>query len=329
MTEPLIHVVMPTYNREKTLAISVESIIKQTHENWHLVIVDDSSTDNSAAVINKLVERDKRISTKKNTEYSHSCAGARLSGLTDINGDYIAFLDSDDTWPEYHLSEFVSYLESNKDIDYVFGDIRRVNPLGDVIVKSKFQDESGLPSELDIDWQGDWGKIAGKNASKIAIKSRFNTGMHTALFRSFFFEVTPLRDVYGCEDALLTMEALNKNMRIAVCKKIHLNYLIHDDNVSSVGTNMTFKHLEKNSLSEINFYENLIPKYLKLSAEEERSRVNKLADLYVWYLAYNTYSKFGMQKQALKYILKGIKLRPYSLRYYKSLIANTFKSLRK
>jgi len=320
---------MPTYNRQKTLAISVESIIKQTHENWHLVIVDDSSTDNSAAVINKLVERDKRISTKKNTEYSHSCAGARLSGLTDINGDYIAFLDSDDTWPEYHLSEFVSYLESNKDIDYVFGDIRRVNPLGDVIVKSKFQDESGLPSELDIDWQGDWGKIAGKNASKIAIKSRFNTGMHTALFRSFFFEVTPLRDVYGCEDALLTMEALNKNMRIAVCKKIHLNYLIHDDNVSSVGTNMTFKHLEKNSLSEINFYENLIPKYLKLNAEEERSRINKLADLYVWYLAYNTYSQFGMQKQALKYILKGIKLRPHSLRYYKSFIATTLNSLRK
>lgn len=65
MTEPLIHVVMPTYNREKTLAISVESIIKQTHENWQLVIVDDSSTDNSAAVINELVERDKRISTKK------------------------------------------------------------------------------------------------------------------------------------------------------------------------------------------------------------------------------------------------------------------------
>jgi glycosyltransferase involved in cell wall biosynthesis len=61
----LIHVVMPTYNREKTLAISVESIIKQTHENWQLVIVDDSSTDNSAAVINELVERDKRISTKK------------------------------------------------------------------------------------------------------------------------------------------------------------------------------------------------------------------------------------------------------------------------
>jgi hypothetical protein len=64
------------------------------------------------------------------------------------------------------------------------------------------------------------------------------------------------------------MEALNKKMRIAVCKKIHLNYLIHDDNVSSVGTNMTFKHLQKNSLSEINFYENLIPKYLKLNAEK-------------------------------------------------------------
>jgi glycosyltransferase involved in cell wall biosynthesis len=56
MTELLINAVMPTYNRKKILAISAESIIKQTHENWHLVIVDNSLTDNSAAVINKLVE---------------------------------------------------------------------------------------------------------------------------------------------------------------------------------------------------------------------------------------------------------------------------------
>lgn len=327
MIEATVYIVMPVYNREKTLANSVQSILEQTYSNWILTIVNDSSTDNSETVIDRLMLQDKRIRKKTNTEYSHSCAGARLSGLMDSSGDYIAFLDSDDTWPEYHLSEFVEYLESNQDVDYVFGDIKRVNQQNETIVESKFKTELGLPSKLQIKWNGKWGKIASEGAVKTAMQSRFNSGMHTAVFRANFFKKVPLRDVYGCEDALLTLEALSKNITIAICNKIHLHYLIHEDNVSSVGSNMTFEHVEKNSLSEVEFYKNLIPKFVHLNEAEDRERKIKLADLYVWYLGYNTYSKFGQHSKALPFILKGIKIRPFNYNYYITFISTLIKTL--
>tara|TARA_R110001606_G_scaffold176841_3_gene323368 strand:+ start:8513 stop:9481 length:969 start_codon:yes stop_codon:yes gene_type:complete len=317
---------MPVFNREKTLARSVQSIIAQTYKDWMLMIVDDGSTDNSPEVIKRLVAEDDRIRSKSNTEYSHSCAGARLAGLIDKTGKYVAFLDSDDTWPEYHLEEFVEFLESNIDVDYVFGDIKRVNQWGKTLVGSKFKDENGIPLELEITWDGIWGKISLNNSTEIAIKSRFNSGMHTALFKKHFFDKVPLRDVYGCEDALLTMESLNKGMHIVICNKIHLNYLVHDENVSSVGTNMSFEHSEKNSLSEIDFYENLIPLYINLNKCEDNARMNKLAGLYVWHLAYNTYVNFGKYQEALTYIGKGIKIRPFNIQYYKTYISTLLKA---
>ena len=94
---------MPVYNREKTLEKSVRSIIEQSYQNWKLVIVDDNSTDSSLSLIKTLSEKDHRISCKINTKYSHSPAGARLSGLEAVEGSYVSFLDSDDTWPSYHL----------------------------------------------------------------------------------------------------------------------------------------------------------------------------------------------------------------------------------
>lgn len=327
MTQPLVYIVIPVFNREKTLALSVKSILNQTYENWDLMIVDDHSTDRSPEIIEELMAGDNRIRTKSNTEYSHSAAGARLSGLKERTGRYIAFLDSDDTWPEYHLEEFVEYLESNSEVDFVFGDLKRVNQLGDTVVESKFRDEKGLPEDLSINWKGFWGEVDLKDSVQIAIKHRFCTGVHTAVCKSDFFEKVSLRDVYGCEDALLTIESLYKGMRLVACNKIHLNYLIHDDNVSSVGASMSLEHSEKNALAEVNFYDSLIPKYIKLSECEDNERKKKLADLYVWHLAYSTYTKFGRYQDSLFYIKKAIKINPTNISYYKTYISTLLKKV--
>ena len=320
---PLVSIIMPVYNREKTLEESVKSIFEQSYSNWELIIVDDNSTDGSLNLIKTLSEQDHRISYKINTEYSHSCAGARLSGLKGIKGSYVSFLDSDDTWPIYHLKELLDYLENNADVDFVFGDLQRIDENSKVVVGSKFEDEKGLPKELLIKWKGDFGQLSGRDNLAIAILRRFNTGMHTAMYREVFLKDINLRDVYGCEDALLTLEALYKNAKIAVHNKIHLNYLVHGGNVSSVNPDMTFEQTEKNVMSEINFYQTLIPNYLKeLNVFEEQARKKKLAELYVWHLGNGTYRKFGKSKLALGAIFSGIKLDPTNWRYYKTFLAN-------
>jgi glycosyltransferase involved in cell wall biosynthesis len=318
---PLVQIVMPVYNRELTVRKSVESIISQTFQNWSLIIVDDNSTDNSSIVIQELIDSDSRITSKINTEYSHSCAGARLSGLEGAKADYFAFLDSDDEWPDYHLEEFIDYLEKNSNIDCVFGDLQRIDVNGKVLVNSKFSDEAGLPKRLEIEWKADVGVFTGKHNLAIALEERFNTGMHTAMYKGDFFESVQLRDVYGCEDALLTMEALSKNKNYSVMNKTHLKYLIHEDNISSVGGDLSFEHAEKNSLSEIQFYSTYIPKYVKLSPNENKSRVTKLANIHVFELGNNVYRKHGFKRKALSAIFKGITLNPSNLKFYKSFIS--------
>ena len=320
---PLVKVIMPVYNREKTLEKSVKSIIEQSYQNWELVIVDDNSTDGSLSLIKTLSEKDHRISYKTNTKYSHSPAGARLSSLEDIKGNYVSFLDSDDTWPSYHLKELLDYLEDNPDVDFVFGDLRRVDENGNVVVSSKFKDENGLPKELIIKWKEDFGQLSGRNNLATALLKRFCVGLHSAMYRKEFLMKITLRDIRTGEDALLTFEALYNDAKIAVHKKIHLNYLVHGENISSVNSKMTFEKSEKNAKDEINLYQVLVPRYLKkLSTLEKQATRKKLCELYVWHLGNGTYRKFGEKKLALSAIFSGIKLDPTNWRYYKTFLAN-------
>lgn len=145
--------------------------------------------------------------------------------------------------------------------------------------------------------------------------------MHTAVFRNNFFNTVPLRDVYGCEDALLTLEAINKKCVIAISNKIHLRYLVHENNVSSINTNISFKHLEKNVLSEIALYTQYIPRYISLNRKEKTALKNKLAEVHVWHLAYNTYKHHGQKTLAINAILQGHRLKPLKVAYWKTLFS--------
>lgn len=93
MSLPKISVIIPTYNREITIERSIKSVLNQTYQNWELIIIDDGSTDNTKNIINPYLNS-KRIKYfyKKNG----GVATARNLGIKKSNGDYIAFLDSDD-----------------------------------------------------------------------------------------------------------------------------------------------------------------------------------------------------------------------------------------
>lgn len=81
-------------------------MLKQTYENWELIIVDDCSTDNTEKLINKEFD-DKRINYHK-LDVNKGNAGARNKGVEKATGEYIAFLDSDD---EYHSDYLIKALE--------------------------------------------------------------------------------------------------------------------------------------------------------------------------------------------------------------------------
>ena len=115
--EILVSIVMPTYNRAGTLGLAIESVLKQTFQNWELVIVDNESSDSTADVIKKYSEKDKRIKYYFVKKSNNKGISEYLNyGISIAKGTYIARLDDDDEWYDPNkLTKQVYFLEQNRD----------------------------------------------------------------------------------------------------------------------------------------------------------------------------------------------------------------------
>jgi len=113
----IINIIVPNFNKGKYIEKCILSIVNQTFKNWHLILVDDASVDNSKNILKKFSTNKKitLIYLKKNKGPSF----CRNLGLRKSSSKYIAFLDSDDFWSLNKLEEQVSFMESrNFDLTY-------------------------------------------------------------------------------------------------------------------------------------------------------------------------------------------------------------------
>lgn len=140
MEDTLISVVIPVYNREETIKGAVESILKQTYQNFELILVDDCSSDRSVEVMKTI--SDPRIRLICHEKNMGACA-ARNTGVRAAKGTYIAFNDSDDEWRPEKLEHQKKALEQNK-ADVVFCQMERHN-YGDA---QKDESRNGLFPDL-------------------------------------------------------------------------------------------------------------------------------------------------------------------------------------
>lgn len=97
-----VSVVIPTYNRLKTLPDCINSVLKQSFQNYEIIISDDCSSDKTEEFIKKLQKVDNRIKYYKASK-NNGAQAARNLGIENANGKWIAFLDSDDEWPSNRL----------------------------------------------------------------------------------------------------------------------------------------------------------------------------------------------------------------------------------
>ena len=92
---PTFSVIIPTYNQADFLRLALKSVLDQTLRDFEVIIVNNYSTDHTLEVVEQL--NDHRLSVKNFR--NHGVIGAsRNSGIRASNGEYVAFLDSDDTW---------------------------------------------------------------------------------------------------------------------------------------------------------------------------------------------------------------------------------------
>ena len=120
MTNPLVSVIIPAYNAGRYLAAAVASGRAQAHEPLELIVVDDGSTDDTAAVLATLGS-DGRTHRQANG----GPAAARNRGLGLATGEIIAFLDADDVWPDRMLQRQLPRLLANPEVDIVMGFLQR------------------------------------------------------------------------------------------------------------------------------------------------------------------------------------------------------------
>lgn len=102
---------MPSWNTARFIAKSIQCVIDQTYKNWELLIVDDCSTDNTDEVVKPFL-KDKRVKYYKNDK---NCGAAltRNRAMREAQGEWIAFLDSDDLWMPEKLERQIHFMNDN------------------------------------------------------------------------------------------------------------------------------------------------------------------------------------------------------------------------
>jgi FkbM family methyltransferase len=153
-----VSIIIPAYNSDKYIEQTVASVLKQTYQNFEVIIVNDGSTDNTQTILEEILKSDNRIKliNKENSGVSDS----RNIGIDASTGDFIAFLDADDVWLEKNLELKIKAL--NDDFDFVYSDYyntdENLNVIGLVNVKESTKiheeilqwKENIIPSSLII-----------------------------------------------------------------------------------------------------------------------------------------------------------------------------------
>jgi glycosyltransferase involved in cell wall biosynthesis len=110
---PLVSIVIPTYNHAPMLQRALATVVEQTYQNWNAIIVNNFSTDNTLEVVAAF--NDPRIQCV-NFRNNGVIGASRNEGIALATGEYVAFLDSDDTWFPTKLEQCVEILESGSDL---------------------------------------------------------------------------------------------------------------------------------------------------------------------------------------------------------------------
>lgn len=113
MKQELVSIIIPSYNSAKFIVETIDSVVNQTYRNWEMLIVDDCSSDDSVHIIKEYCNKDSRIKLYKTEKPSGSPALPRNIGIENAQGEYIAFLDSDDVWLSDKLEKQIAFMEKN------------------------------------------------------------------------------------------------------------------------------------------------------------------------------------------------------------------------
>lgn len=135
---PLVSVVVPAHNSARYIAETIDSVLRQTYGNFEIIVVDDSSEDDTVQEVVRMATSDNRIKLHR-IEHAGRPSVPRNEGIRLARGQYTAFLDSDDLWTRHKLEDQIHYMLSDPEAVFVysmsvtFGDVNLFSPSYEVL----------------------------------------------------------------------------------------------------------------------------------------------------------------------------------------------------
>ena len=284
---PLVSIVIPTYNHAPMLQRALATVVEQTYQNWNAIVVNNFSTDNTLEVVAAF--NDPRIQCVNFR--NHGVIGAsRNEGIALATGQYVAFLDSDDTWFPTKLEKCVEILESGSDL---------------VCHAEYWIDESGKsrlvaygPSE------------AATHHNLIYKGNRISTSatvVRTALLKEVHgFDVSP--ELISTEDYDLWIRLAAKSNKFAFISEPLGEYHRHDNNVSA--------NIEKHLAAELAILE----KHFSANTRFENMIARRRRKALAYYGAGRSLHRTRKHFLALQKYFHSLVVWPISLRLYAAVM---------
>lgn len=215
-----ITIIVPVYNVEKYLRESLDSAINQTYKNIEILVIDDGSKDGSGAICDEYANKDDRIIVIH--QENAGLSGARNTGLRNATGDYIMFLDSDDTFEPNACKALLEYIEETG-ADYVIGNYTNMDEDGTIWEKPVFDKQKYEKFKLSItDYE----------------KSFYimNSGVWNKIFRKSFLDEIDVwfEERLPAEDAIFTTFCFIKSSNVYYLPEVVYDYrLRYSDSIST------------------------------------------------------------------------------------------------
>lgn len=293
---PKISVIIPTYNRAKYICEAIDSVLNQTFRDFEINVVDDGSTDNTKEVLNKygnkiryFYQENKGVSTARNL------------GLHNTQGEYIAFLDADDTWLPFKLNSQIDIITTKPDTALIFTDIESFDQYGIVrnsLMRSQFPQEAGTFKHKVCKLNFNDGTIIKSDFYKELIYGNF-ISTQTVLINKKYLRNEMLFDeiLYISEDYDLWLRIAQK-YQILYFNKVTARYRLTNDSLSG---DVGIRALNYRK-SDGKMYE----KHLKLCSNEFKFLIkNRICDSYraaIWgYL--NIHNKSEVRKLCFRSLI--------------------------
>lgn len=261
MREMFVSIIVPVYNVEQYLKECIESILAQTWKNFEVILVDDGSTDSSGKICDEYSQKKEFISVihKKNGGLS----SARNAGIDVAQGDYLAFIDSDDVVHPRYLSELVAIVKKEK------ADLAACNfCVGSLCRWKNF-------SEVKYDIRCNEDVLKKMNDNDVVVTVAWNKLYHAKFFREYGLRY-PVGKIH--EDMFITPQILYYTKKMVITNEQLYFYRQRENSIM----NSSFSIKQLDALDAIEFRIELFQHWNKqyLQASEYESYIRKSNELY-------------------------------------------------